>query len=126
MWSVVKPLLQLSALILLVSGCDDGLFEPGPMSLEVSVRDVEELRASFAVRVLNWDGAAELHYQASACSPSGDIFICMGGPFFEKTVTAERVLQPISWTSEQCGFMVVFEASLPNGEKQEITHITCE
>jgi hypothetical protein len=103
----------------------DFVMGPQPMSLEVEKVDAQLFQVSFAARVVNWDGETAIEYSASACSPAGDIFICMGGPFVESSVVADRVTQPISWTEQQCGMLLVFDASLTNGEKAEVTHITC-
>ncbi len=103
----------------------DFVMDPQPMSLEVEKVDAQPFRVSFAARVLNWDGETPIEYRASACSPAGDIFMCIGGPFVENSVVAERVTQPITWTEEQCGMLLVFGASLTNGEQAEVTHITC-
>ncbi|NIO30658.1 MAG: hypothetical protein GTN75_02525 [Gemmatimonadetes bacterium] len=103
----------------------DFVMDPQPMSLEVKKLDTQPLRVSFTARVVNWDGETPIEYSASACSPAGDIFICMGGPFLESSAVAERVTQPITWTEEQCGMLLVFGASLTNGEQAEVTHIAC-
>jgi hypothetical protein len=103
----------------------DFVMDPQPMSLEVEKVDAQPFRVSFAARVVNWDGETPIEYSASACSPAGDIFICMGGPFVENSVVAQRVTQPITWTEGQCGMLLVFGANLANGDKVEATHITC-
>lgn len=109
-----------------ITACSrDFVMDPQPMSLQVEKTDTEPLRVAFAARVLNWDGETAIEYSASACSPAGDIFICMGGPFVKKSVVAERVTQPISWTGDQCGMLLVFGARLTSGETVEVTHITC-
>lgn len=109
-----------------VIGChEDLVMNPQPMSLEVEKTDAEPFRISFTVRVLNWDGETAIEYSASACSPAGDVFLCMGGPFVEKSVVAARVTQPVTWTEDQCGLLVVFDVSLGSGEQAELTHITC-
>ena len=108
------------------SGCGDPLMtEPESMALEIVKSEVGRLQASFTVQVRAWDGQAAVSYRASACASSGDLFICMGGPFVENSVQASRVVQPISWTEEQCSYLIVFEASLPNGAKAEASHVTC-
>jgi hypothetical protein len=109
-----------------IIGCSrDFVMSPQTMNLEVEKVDVQPFRVSFAARVVNWDGETSIEYRASACSPAGDIFMCIGGPFVENSVVAERVTQPITWSQEQCGMLLVFDANLTNGEKAEVTHITC-
>jgi hypothetical protein len=103
----------------------DFVMDPQPMNLEVEKVDAQAFQISFAARVVNWDGETAIEYRASACSPAGDIFLCMGAPFLENSVVAARVTQPITWTEQQCGMLLVFDASLTNGEKAEVTHITC-
>ena len=116
----------ISLAVLGAGGCGDPLAtEPESMTLEIVKSEVGRLQASFTVRVAAWDGEAAVYYRASACASSGDLFICMGGPFVENSVQASRVVQPISWTEEQCGYLIVFEASLPNGAEAETSHVTC-
>lgn len=119
-------LLMLCSAALVASGCREPL-APGPeaMILEVVKRDVGRLHVSFSAQVTGWDGKASIHYWASACASSGDLFICMGDPFVEDSVHASTMLQPITWTEQQCGYLIVFEASISNGEKEEATHVTC-
>jgi hypothetical protein len=117
---------MVSLVVVGVIGCSrDFVMDPQPMSLEVEKVGAQAFQVSFAARVVNWDGETAIEYSASACSPAGDIFICMGGPFVESSVVSDRITQPISWTEEQCGMLLVFGASLTNGEKTEVTHITC-
>ncbi len=109
-----------------ISACSrDFMMEPEPMRLEVEKVGAQPFQVSFAARVVNWDGETAIEYSASACSPAGEIFICMGGPFVESSVVSDRITQPISWTEEQCGMLLVFGARLTSGEKVEVTHITC-
>jgi hypothetical protein len=117
---------MLSLVAIGVVACSrDFVMEPQPMRLEVEKVNAQPFKVSFAARVVNWDGDTAIEYSASACSPAGDIFMCIGGPFVENSVVADRVTQPISWTEEQCGMLLVFGASLTDGEKVEVTHITC-
>ncbi len=114
-----------SALLALASACGDGaLIGPESMALEVAKRDVETHRVSFVVRVINWDGSVPVEYRATACTPAGEFFLCVG-PFLESSVSAERFVQPVAWTEQQCGVLVVFHASLPTGEEEQVSHITC-
>lgn len=109
-----------------IVGCSDAsLMGPAAMSLEVDIVSSEIFQVSFRASIANWDGQTEMQYRASACGASGDVYLCIGGPFVERTSKAERVVQPITWTKAQCGYLIVFEASLPNGESAELTHITC-
>ncbi len=113
------------ALLALASACGDGaLTEPQSMALEVAKRDVLAHRVSFTVRVINWDGSVPIEYRATACAPAGDFYMCVG-PFLESSVTAERFIQPVAWSDDQCGVLVVFQASLPNGAEEQVSHITC-
>ncbi len=57
--------------------------------------------------------------------PSGDHFVCFGGPFFESAAMADEVVQPITWTDDQCGLLLVFQATLPNGDEGQASHVTC-
>lgn len=127
--SMNKALLRLaviSSAVLSASGCMEPLaLEPDSMTLEVAKSEISRLQVSFTVRVGAWDGEASVYYRASACAASGELFLCVSGPFVENSVTASRVVQPIRWTEQQCGHLIVFEASLPNGEKAEATHVTC-
>lgn len=117
---------MVSLVVMGLSSCSrDFVMEPQPMRLEVEKVGAQPFQVSFAARVVNWDGETAIEYSASACSPAGDIFMCIGGPFVENSVVADRVTQPISWTEEQCGMLLVFGANLKNGEKTEVTHITC-
>lgn len=118
--------LTLIASAALGAGCGErSTLEPESMTLRIVKSEVSRLQVSFTVRVSAWDGEASVYYRASACSSSGELFICMGDPFFENSVHAERVVQPITWTEQQCGYLIVFEASLPNGHQAEATHVTC-
>lgn len=113
------------AVLALASACSDGaLTEPQSMALEVAKRDVQAHQVSFTVRVINWDGSVPIEYRATACTPAGDLYMCVG-PFLESKVTAERFIQPVAWGDDQCGVLVVFQASLPNGAKEQVSHITC-
>lgn len=118
-------LVTISSLALGAGSCGEPPLAPEPMTLEVAKSEVRRLQVSFTVRVSAWDGEASVHYRASACAASGEVFLCIGEPFVEKSVHASSVVQPISWTEQQCGYLIVFEASLPNGEKAEETHVTC-
>jgi hypothetical protein len=109
----------------IIACSQDFVMNPQSMTLELEKVDAEQFRVSFAVRVVNWDGETAIEYSASACSPAGDIFLCVGGPFVENSVVASRVTQPVTWTEEQCGVLLVFAANLTNGEQAEVTHVTC-
>ncbi len=113
------------ALFTLANACgDDAVTEPRQMRLEVAKQDVQARRVSFTVRVIHWDGSVPIEYRATACAPAGELFFCFG-PFLESSVSAERFIQPVAWTDDQCGVLVLFEASLPDGQNEQASHITC-
>ena len=117
--SAVAPFLICLAL---VSCGDDYPTGPQPMVLEVS-KQVQGFQVSFTARVINWDGEAEIHYEAFSCPV--DAMICVDTPFHEASVTAEVVTQPYTWTQDLCDVRLIFRASLWSGEFEEASHITC-
>ncbi len=96
---------------------------PQLMVLEVSKHEVQGFHVSFTARVINWDGEAEIHYEAFSCPV--DAMICVDTPFHEASVTAEVVTQPYAWTQDLCDVRLIFRASLPSGDFEEASHITC-
>lgn len=120
-WLVAFPLVALST-----SAClDRSVLEPGPMVLEVAKQEAQSFQVSFSARIANWDGETPIQYQVSVCSDGGEIFICIGDPLLESSVVAESVIQPVGWTSDQCGLLLSFQATLGKGQKEESSHITC-
>ncbi len=127
--SMNKPVSWLVAFCLIVlstSAClESRLLEPEPMVLEVAKQEAQRFQVSFSARIAHWDGETPIQYQVSVCSGSGELFICIGDPLLESSVVAESVIQPVGWTSDQCGLLLNFEATLGNSQKEESSHITC-